>query len=547
MVGLCAIGAGLAMALVLNSRAVSAPDRGVQPAARGTTAIIKVAQSKIRHMVFVLLENRTFDNVFGRYPGGDGATTGIVSGKGTTPLLHAPVFGWHDIDHEFLNVLNAIDHGKMDGFAGNPGGNLNGDLMAYEQVDGQDIPSFWRYARGFTLGDHMFSSALAPTFPNHLYSVAAQSGGVITNPQQSPALGWGCDSSPGAYTQRLEAGGHLAAAGTCFTFPSMADIMQRLRVSWTYYSAMRPDQGYLFSVLNAFRSVRDTGLWPAHVKDESTFQADASQGRLPAFSWVTPPYLASTHPPFSICRGESWFVQKMNALMSGPDWSSTAVFLVWDDFGGYFDHVKPPSVDRYGYGPRVPLLVISPYARAGFITHTTYDFTSVLKTAEEILTLPSLTSRDRAARDLLDAFDFSQRPLAPMVLQPRSCPAGFSRLQYAQYVRAALSQTLSAYLHLTISAIERQHGTQTLAQVVASRHVRRGTLYSAVRYGYYALTSEARLLGYITLGQEYADDAVYMKRFDALLDAPPGSPLTAMVGSDRDIRALPDGAPFTSG
>ena len=147
----------------------------------------------------------------------------------------------------------------------------------------------------------------------------------------------------------------------------------------------------------------------------------AQAGTLPAFSWLTPPFTASAHPPFSICSAEDWFVQQMNALMRGPDWASTAVFLVFDDYGGFYDHVAPPKAQPYGtLGPRVPFLVISPYARAGYVDHQTYSFTSIVKTVEELEGVGPLTAYDRAANDVWGAFDFGQKPLAPLSLPERA-------------------------------------------------------------------------------------------------------------------------------
>ena len=463
-----------------------------------------------------MLENRTFDNVFGRYPGADGATQAKLQGGKTIAMLHAAPFDWHDIDHEYGNVSAALDGGKMDGFARNPGADENGDMMAFSQFGRQDIPNFWRYAQSFTLGDHMFSSAQAATFPNHLYAVAAQSGGVVTNPQNDTALGWGCDSSPQAYTQALDKSGKLVKAGTCFTYTNFADELQRSHVPWTYYAAPPSDYGYLFSTLDAFKSIRDSKLWATDVKNESEFDADARAGRLPAFSWLTPTYLSSSHPPFSICSGENWFVDKMNALMQGPDWASTAVYLVWDDFGGFYDHVSPPHVDAMGLGARVPLLVISPYARRGAISHTTYSFESILATAEEIFNLPAMTDRDRMANDTLDAFDFNQKPLAPLLLQSRSCPAGFSRAEYARDLPAALTQTLQYTVHLSMQEILTAHKTRTLGQILAQQKVSRLSYVTAIAFTLNNLTTAAQQLGYLTHAQENATRAKInlFNRFD---------------------------------
>lgn len=546
--GLCVIGAGLAAAVLTGTRSTSAPDQpvlGTQLTSRGATATVKAARSKIKHIVFVLLENRTFDNVFGRYPGADGATQAKLQGGNIVPMLHADAYDWHDIDHEYGNVARALDGGKMDGFAGNPGADENGDMMAFAQFDQQDIPNFWRYAQTFTLGDHMFSSAQAATFPNHLYAVAAQSGGVVTNPQNDAALGWGCDSSPQAYTQALNKNGKLVKAGTCYTYTNFADELQQAHVTWTYYAAPPPDYGYLFSTLDAFKSIRDSKLWQSNVKNQSEFDADARLGQLPAFSWLTPTYLSSSHPPFSICGGENWFVDKMNALMQGPDWQSTAVYLAWDDFGGFYDHVAPPRVDAIGLGARVPFLVISPYARPGAITHTAYSFESILATAEEIFDLPAMTSRDRLASDTLDAFDFNQKPSPPLILHTRSCSAGFSRADYSRDLPAALTQTLQYTLRMTMQAILTAHKTETLGQILVQQKVSRLTYVTAMAFTINNLTSAALQLGYLTHAQENATQALLTRQTDALLDARPGSALTPPFGPASDIGRLPRATAFS--
>ena len=131
-----------------------------------------------------------------------------------------------------------------------------------------------------------------------------------------------------------------------------------------------------------------------NVVDVSEFMRDVKARKLPAVSWLTPSFKLSDHPPTSICAGEIWFVTEMNGLMRSPYWSSTAVILTWDDFGGFYDHVPPPHVDLYGLGPRVPAIVISPWARSGFIDHDTMEFASVLRFIETIFDLPPLTSRD---------------------------------------------------------------------------------------------------------------------------------------------------------
>ncbi len=135
-----------------------------------------------------------------------------------------------------------------------------------------------------------------------------------------------------------------------------------------------------------------------------------------------PPYADSDHPPNSVCEGENWTVNQINAIMRSPAWGSTVIFLTWDDFGGFYDHVAPPHSDQFGFGPRVPLIIISPFAKAGFISHTTYELSSVLKFIELRFGLKPLTDRDSAANDLMDSFDFNQHPLPPLILNTHKCP-----------------------------------------------------------------------------------------------------------------------------
>jgi phospholipase C len=163
----------------------------------------------------------------------------------------------------------------------------------------------------------------------------------------------------------------------------------------------------------------------------SDFDANATSGALPAVSWLIPDFDVSEHPTVdafagttlsvSACAGENWTVQHLNAIMRGPDWPTTAIILTWDDFGGFYDHVAPPNTDQLGLGPRVPLLVISPYAKQGVVSHTQYEFASVLQLIETRYKLKALTARDVEANSLLDMFDFSQPPAPPLILPLRTC------------------------------------------------------------------------------------------------------------------------------
>ena len=378
---------------------------------------------KIKHIVFIVKENRTFDNYFGTFPGADGATSGEISTGEVIPLRHAPDMTPRDIDHSYQAAVEAIDGGAMDRFDLIKGGNVNGDYLAYSQYNESDIPNYFAYARNFVLADAFFSSLEGPSFPNHLYTVGAQSNRAINNPASKMTPGrWGCDAAADSRVQTLEEPGDFGEVYPCFDFDTLADRLEERGLSWKYYAPGQGKSGYIWSALDAIRHIRLTSLWQQHVVATEQFVQDASSGNLPAVSWLVVGSGLSEHPPASVCLGENWTVEQVNAVMSGPDWNSTVVFLTWDDFGGFYDHVAPPVVDNFGFGPRVPLLIISPWAKRGHISHTTLEFSSVLKFIEERFDLDALTERDQDANDLIDSFNFDQRPRELLLLQTRQCP-----------------------------------------------------------------------------------------------------------------------------
>jgi phospholipase C len=403
---LCALAGGVAQAQVKA------------PATAGKPGDITV----IQHIIFIIKENRSFDNYFGQYPGADGATSGTTSAGQVLTLRHTPD-QVVDIGHEWVAALTAVDDGKMDRFDLIPFGDVNGQYMAYSQVSPSDIPNYYTYAQHFVLADKMFSSVHGDSFENHLYTIAAQAGGVITQKVGSVASSkWGCDAPPTFLLQAEdESDGVISEIFPCFDFQTLADRLDGAGVTWKYYAPGEGENGYAYNTYDEINHIRNTSLWTEHVVSDTQFVTDAAAGNLPAVSWlVTGP--DNEHPPASACLGENWTVQQLNALMQGPDWATSAVFLTWDDFGGFYDHVAPPPIDIYGLGPRVPLLIISPYALAGHISDTQYEFASVLKFIEDRYGLTPLTQRDANANDTTDSFNFSQTPLSPLVLNPQTCP-----------------------------------------------------------------------------------------------------------------------------
>jgi len=381
--------------------------------------------SPIQHIVFIIKENRSFDNYFGQFPGANGATTGVLSSGQPIPLTHAPDYTWHDVGHDWYSGVEVIDGGKMDLFDVNYGANIHGDYLAFTQMGQSDIPNYWQYATTFELADNMFSSQHGDSLPNHLYTIAATADGVISIPTAvGTSQSWGCDNNAGGTVEVMDSSGNITNVPPCFDFTTMADILDGAGISWKSYASPYGEVGYQGNTYSAIRQIRYGPDWTNNVVTQPQFVSDALAGSLPAVSWLTPTGTTSEHPyAGSVCYGENWTVSMINAVMQGPDWNTTAILLAWDDFGGMYDHVPPPVVDMYGLGPRVPLLVISPYAMAGTVTHTEYELSSVLRFMEDVFGLPSLDNRDATANSLTSAFNYSQNPLPPLVLTPRTdCP-----------------------------------------------------------------------------------------------------------------------------
>ena len=402
---------------------------------------IALLRDRIEHIVFIIKENRTFDHYFGRFPGADGAREGRISTGEIVPLRPAPDVQDKDLGHSFEDGLTAVNGGAMDGFDKI----LNGDTMyGYTQFDRESLPNYWRYAEEFVLGDRMFSSMYGPTFPEHLYTVAAQSGRVTGNKvnRGERVPGGYCDDPSEEVPRfrqlterevkkvmRLERQANVRKVKEfwervwpCFDFPVIQDALTDEGISWRYYG----NSGF-YSALLAIKHIRFSDHWGTDVVPENRFMNDIRRGRLRAVSWVLPGVGFDEHPGggHSVCKGENWTVRHLNALMRSEQWNNTVVIIVWDDFGGFYDHVPPPQLDVMGFGPRVPLLVVSPFAKEGYVDSTTYEFSSVLRFIETIHGLEPLTERDAAADPMLGAFDpelVSSSEVRDLLLEERDCP-----------------------------------------------------------------------------------------------------------------------------
>ncbi len=427
---------GLSLAFAFTAVAQQSDAHSAPPAARREVKPPNTQSGDmtvIQHIVFIMKENRSFDNMFGTYPGANGATTAPISTGQTITMGHTPDATPRDIaGHGWYDYYNGLDGGKMDMFDVIPGGSLGEDYLSLSQLQQADMPNYWKYAQNFVLSDNTFTSLRGASFPNHLYMVAAQSGGVFLNPllgSQTPNY-WGCDAPAGTYTRVLDTTtGLVTMPFPCFDFQTLADSLEDAGISWKFYAPAEGTSGYTFSALDAINHIRNGPLWASNVVLDTQFITDAQNGNLPAVSWLVMGSPYNEHPPESTCVGENWSVTELNALMNGPDWDSTAVYLAWDDFGGFYDHVAPPVLDSYGLGARVPLIIISPYAIPGYISHTQYEFASVLKFIEERFGLPPLTARDAEANDTTDSYNFSQTPNLPLMQTGHTCPVTSTTLR----------------------------------------------------------------------------------------------------------------------
>jgi len=374
---------------------------------------------KIKHLIWIIQENHSFDNYFGTFPGADGIPPGtclpvLPGSKGCVKPFHyssvnLPIC---DIPHTWEAAHAAYDNGKMDGFVW-----AEGTPYTMGYYDQRDIPNYWAYARNYTLCDRYFSSFMGPSLQNHLYTVAAQDGGLTHMPHTLKEVESDLDDPDG------------------FSFASIIKLFNKTNLDWKYYNETKPlppgvsrdaginDQFYpdpkrywIWNPLPGFKAVRDNPADMARLVDLKEYFTDLKRGTLPQVAWIVPDTEDSEHPPEPIAQGMWYVTLLINALMESAYWKDSVIVLTWDDYGGFYDNVEPPDVDAYGYGPRVPTIVISPYAKPGFISHEVYDFTSVLKFIEERWGMTHLTARDHYALDLRDCFDFNQTPNSPLVI-----------------------------------------------------------------------------------------------------------------------------------
>ena len=427
---------------------------------------LEQAQLHLKHLVFIVQENRSFDHYFGTFPGANGfpMRNGRPSVCVPAPIAHACVRPYHSSEqlqeggpHAQRHSELDVNGGRMDGFVrtvvDSPlycadhrdasrcrdylGPQGQPDVMSYHTA--KEIPNYWRYAKTFVLQDRMFAPADSWTLPAHLFLVSAWAA-RCSNAHDPMSCVSNLELVDQFHTMRSHEDVPIWA------WTDITYLLWEQGVEWGYYVGDDtcffdpcPDQGQRRTVsqqnpLPWFTTIRETGQMD-RIQDHARFYKAAANGTLPSVSWVMPYNGVGEHPASGapIWRGQAHVTHVVNALMKGPDWNETAVFLTWDDWGGFYDHVRPPRVDLNGYGIRVPGLLISPWARAGLIDSQTLSFDAYLKLIEDLFldserlnpatlsrpdSRPTVREKASILGDLLKEFDFGQEPLPPLILDP---------------------------------------------------------------------------------------------------------------------------------
>ncbi|HEY2474434.1 MAG TPA: alkaline phosphatase family protein [Candidatus Cybelea sp.] len=389
-------------------------------------------------MVLIVQENRTFNDFFATFPGADGTTNGKVSKDAachfkhnkTIPLVESNlVITGHDLSHKYQSYVTAYDGGKMDGFdKALFTDNKPECTWPYQYTDPSQIQPYWDMAQQYTLAEHMFTTQGSSSFVGHQDLIR---GGTQIDPTESLAndpsgIPWGCDAPPGTKTGLVTYHGTYEPgkgpfpctknfpSSSSYSYQTLRDLLDAKYVSWKYY--VPPIKTKIFGrLMNAFdviAAVRYGPEWQTNISMPQTkIFKDISAGSLPAVSWVIPDYADSDHPGPKTDNGPSWVSSIVNAIGESPYWDSSAIIVVWDDWGGLYDNRAPKQLGFGGLGFRVPALIVSPYAKAGYISKTNYEFGSILKYIEDNWDLGSLGTSDKRAKSIIDCFDYTQRPI----------------------------------------------------------------------------------------------------------------------------------------
>ena len=395
---------------------------GTMPSTRLPAAALPSA--KIKHVVIIFQENRSTDDLFNGFPGADTARSGLNSKGQKVPLKAISLTAPYDLNHRHTGFETEYANGKLNGFDKEQSTCISAticirpDRRAYGYVPHDEIAPYFAMAKQYTFGDRMFQTNQGPSFPAHQYIVSGTS--TVANGSSyraaenpfHPGNGetGGCDSISGSLVTLIDsAGKENRNTFPCFDRSSLMELLDRKALTWRYYQAT-PGAG-IWNGPDAVLHIRTSREFSSDVVSPSSqILTDIANGQLADVVWVTPTALASDHAMATNGSGPSWVASVVNAIGESKYWSDTAIFVAWDDWGGWYDHVPPPQYNSYELSFRVPLIVISPYAKNHYVSHVQHEFGSILKFTEKIFGLPSLHTTDVRSDDLFDCFDFSKPP-----------------------------------------------------------------------------------------------------------------------------------------
>jgi phospholipase C len=398
----------------------------------------------IQHVVIIIQENRSFDNIFAGFPGADAPLMGLRH-TGKLVALHKATLQQYpnvDLKHNYKYSQVEYDAGKMDGFDEDIF--MNGQpakTYPYAYLSRKQVAPYWAMASQYTLADRMFPTVWGPSFTAHLDLIAGTTivsrapdkiVSEIDYPYNQNNPNWTCAAQPPPPSYTLvNARGVITETGDgpapCFTqFHTMADTLDAAHVSWRYYApALSTGSGQLWSSFAAISSVYNGPDWANVISPETTVLNDISKGNLPSVAWVVPNVNNSDHGGNGSDTGPSWVAAIVNGIGQSSYWNSTAIVVLWDDWGGWYDDAAPPRLDFMGLGFRVGCIIISPYAKAGTVSHTQYEFGSILKFVEQTFGAASLGYTDARANSIVDSFDFSQPPIVFQKIPAKYPPSYF--------------------------------------------------------------------------------------------------------------------------
>ncbi len=385
--------------------------------------------SPIKHVIIVVQENRSLNTLFMNYPGAITSTTGQTITGDTVPLTQVNLEAGIDIGHSHLTYVSEYQNGRMDGFNTisffNPSGGgppRASGLYPYAYVNPAEVQPYWNMAQQYTLADEMFPTESSGSFTAHQDLIA---GGDSLDANDTlvdfpSAIPWGCDAPKGTFTNLLHPDGTITFDGPfpCFSYRTIANSLDAAGVSWKYYApqvnpnpALANIGGEIWSAFDAISAVRYGPDWAKNISSpETNVLSDIQNGNLAAVNWVIPSLADSDHSGSASNTGPSWVTSIVNTVGQSKYWDSTAIIVVWDDWGGWYDPVAPPQLDYVGLGFRVPMLVISPYAKHGYVDHHIYEFGSILKYVEDNFGLASIGTTDQRSTSIINAFDYTQVP-----------------------------------------------------------------------------------------------------------------------------------------